>query len=589
MGRLRVVLRRGRPAGDVSSVASRPSRARLGGQALALVPLLAVGAALGPSSSAADGPAPEIRTTPDSAQVQQLGTATGSEPWWRPFVPGLAMAEGESTLSALIALGAGGPTEPGATGLALGEGLSYGDRTGPRVGSTGAAIPPPTLAAYRRAAARLQEADPSCGLEWPLLAGIGRVESNHGRFGGAVVRADGVSAPPVIGIRLDGSLAGTMVVRDSDRGALDGDSLYDRAVGPMQFLPGTWRAYAADGDGDGRDNPQDIDDAALASAAYLCSGSGNLATPAGARAAVLRYNNSSDYADLVLRLAAVYSGLPTTGPIPTGGSSPAGVPVGPAAPQRPASPGAPLGVPTAPSAPRSVVGGVGAGGGGSPSEPVSVQDPAGQEPAAPQPGDSPSPSPTTAPSPAPTATVSWRPGASSTTSSSASTTATTSPTSPTATSTSPPTATTSPSSPSSSTSTSATATTSPTSPTTSPTSLPPCSPEPSAEPSASPTTAEPSAAPSSPEPSLAPSASETPTCQPVDPNDGGSEQAPGSEPAPENTEAASGLGVDPTVFLALGLVGVLQPRTPVTRSGVVPAGGPRSARTGVRRRGKRRA
>jgi len=50
---------------------------------------------------------------------------------------------------------------------------------------------------------------------------------------------------------MDGSLAATAVVVDSDGGALDGDARYDRATGPMQFLPGTWRSIGADGNGDG--------------------------------------------------------------------------------------------------------------------------------------------------------------------------------------------------------------------------------------------------------------------------------------------------------------------------------------------------
>ena len=46
---------------------------------------------------------------------------------------------------------------------------------------------------------------------------------------------------------------------------------YDRAVGPMQFIPSTWSVIGVDGDNDGKRNPQDIDDAALATAVYLCS------------------------------------------------------------------------------------------------------------------------------------------------------------------------------------------------------------------------------------------------------------------------------------------------------------------------------
>jgi hypothetical protein len=61
-----------------------------------------------------------------------------------------------------------------------------------------------------------------------------------------------------------------------------------------------------DADGDGVRNPQDIDDAALGTAVYLCSGSDDLGTDAGRRAAVYRYNHSQSYVDLVLRIMDAY-------------------------------------------------------------------------------------------------------------------------------------------------------------------------------------------------------------------------------------------------------------------------------------------
>jgi hypothetical protein len=167
-------------------------------------------------------------------------------------------------------------------------------------------IPTAALIAYERAATVLAEADPRCQLEWPLIAAIGRVESDHGRANGNVLGADGVSRPGLYGIPLDGQ-GNAANISDSDNGVYDNDLTWDRAVGPMQFIPSTWRVVAVDGDSDGTKNPQDIDDAALATAVYLCAGDGDLSTDAGAREAVYRYNHSSDYVNLVMSIADAYT------------------------------------------------------------------------------------------------------------------------------------------------------------------------------------------------------------------------------------------------------------------------------------------
>jgi Transglycosylase SLT domain len=163
-------------------------------------------------------------------------------------------------------------------------------------------IPEPALAAYQRAAVIIDAADHACRLDWTLLAGIGQVESDHGQVGGSHLDSNGVAHPDIRGVRLDGR-HGTSLVRDTDAGRLDGDRRFDRAVGPMQFLPATWAAVAVDGDGNGTRNVEDIDDAALGSAVYLCAGGGDLSTPAGARAALLRYNHSQAYVARVMAVA----------------------------------------------------------------------------------------------------------------------------------------------------------------------------------------------------------------------------------------------------------------------------------------------
>ena len=166
-------------------------------------------------------------------------------------------------------------------------------------------IPAAALAAYQRAETVINAADESCALSWQLLAAIGRVESDHGRYNGNTLGDDGVATPGIFGIPLDGK-SGTQRISDTDGGQYDSDSRWDRAVGPMQFIPSTWSVVGVDGDNDGKRNPQDIDDAALASAVYLCSGKDDLSTEKGQRAAVYRYNHSNEYVDLVLSFMEAY-------------------------------------------------------------------------------------------------------------------------------------------------------------------------------------------------------------------------------------------------------------------------------------------
>lgn len=185
-------------------------------------------------------------------------------------------------------------------------------------------IPDAALAAYQRAEAVINKADGTCHLTWQLLAAVGRVESDHGRFGGNALDDQGLARPGIYGIALDGS-DDTQRIVDTDGGTYDRDTRFDRAVGPMQFIPSTWSVVAVDGDGDGTRNPQDIDDAALATAVYLCSGEDDLATEKGQRASVYRYNHSNEYVDLVLEImqayldgdfAAVPNGTPSTVLVP---------------------------------------------------------------------------------------------------------------------------------------------------------------------------------------------------------------------------------------------------------------------------------
>lgn len=165
-------------------------------------------------------------------------------------------------------------------------------------------IPEIVLAAYRNAELAMESSTPGCGLSWSLLAGIGRIESGHA--GGGRTDAAGTTVTPIYGPALDGTLPGNEIIKSASGG-------YVRAVGPMQFLPGTWAQYAADGNGDGVSDPNNVFDAALGAAKYLCSGGLDLRDPAQELRSVLRYNNSTAYAANVLSWAAAYrtGGSPT--------------------------------------------------------------------------------------------------------------------------------------------------------------------------------------------------------------------------------------------------------------------------------------
>ena len=167
-------------------------------------------------------------------------------------------------------------------------------------------IPAPAVNAYGRAVLVLDAEDPACHLGWTTLAGIGAVESDHGQVGGRTLGADGRSSEPVVGPALNGrTFAAVRATPGSER--WHGDPRWDHAVGALQFIPSTWQRWGADGDDDGRRDPNDIDDAALAAARYLCAGGRDLAAAHGWYSAVLSYNHSAAYVDAVRRAALTFS------------------------------------------------------------------------------------------------------------------------------------------------------------------------------------------------------------------------------------------------------------------------------------------
>jgi hypothetical protein len=159
----------------------------------------------------------------------------------------------------------------------------------------GPSLPATVLDAYKRAEASVAASDPGCHLPWQLLAAIGQVESGQAR-GGAVDSA-GTTYTPILGPVLNGN--GFADISDTDGGVYDGDAAHDRAVGPMQFIPSTWENWGADGNGDGVRNPNNVYDAALATAHYLCADGRDLAVPHDMDRAILGYNHSQAYLDLV--------------------------------------------------------------------------------------------------------------------------------------------------------------------------------------------------------------------------------------------------------------------------------------------------
>jgi Transglycosylase SLT domain len=133
-------------------------------------------------------------------------------------------------------------------------------------------IPTPFLALYEQAATRY-------GLDWAVLAGIGKVECDHGQD-------------------TDPSCSRPGAVNAAGAG------------GPMQFIASTWARYGVDGDGDGRVDRWDSADAIFAAANYLSSSG----APRDYDRAILAYNHAGWYVTEVQRWAARYRGsAPATG------------------------------------------------------------------------------------------------------------------------------------------------------------------------------------------------------------------------------------------------------------------------------------
>jgi len=281
---------------------------------------------------------------------------------------------------------------------------------GPRgPGAAPYAVPRRVISAYERAVAA---SPPGCHLTVSLLAAIGQVES--GNLAGRRLDAANRVRPAILGPVLDGD--GTRAIADTDAGRWDGNRRWDRALGPLQFIPTSWREVGVDLDGDGIRDPQDLDDAAGAAMVYLCAGGRDLATEAGLRAAILSYNHSTAYLRLVLAWKAAFDSVDLTGwgvaPLYTAWQVPLTEPVTVAASTTVPRPRHP--VPVHDGAVMSAVGAplvsapappVVATGSPDPVPAASPADPTPADPVPTEPCPAPSPVPSPTPSPAPSPVV----------------------------------------------------------------------------------------------------------------------------------------------------------------------------------------
>ncbi|UUN26269.1 lytic transglycosylase domain-containing protein [Streptomyces sp. FIT100] len=268
-----------------------------------------------PTTTGGEGSASESATPPETS-------ATGNSPYYTDLPP------------------LNTPNKPGAS-------INLPVATGPAE----AGIPATVLGAYKQAEAALAASDPACRLPWQLLAAIGKVESGQAR--GGRVDANGTTTSAILGPVLNG--VGFANISDTDDGAYDGDRTHDRAVGPMQFIPSTWAGWGQDGNGDGRKDPNNIYDAALAAGKYLCAGGRDLSVPSDLDRAILSYNHSQEYLRTVLSWFEYYKRgthqVPDgTGVLPVGrsdsssGASPS--PTAPVTPGPSAGPSQPVGTPS---------------------------------------------------------------------------------------------------------------------------------------------------------------------------------------------------------------------------------------------------
>ena len=301
--------------------------------ALAAVALLAgavIGARAALSATGTHGPVAQalapvavdgsLTSDPGIVPENVAAPVSAPPPPQNALLPG-SPAAGDPSTSQVPAPGTSPATAPGRSSVIV-PGTSPGSTPVPRGSAVPAGlspysawaaslakvidVPARALQAYGNAQNVVAREQPGCHLSWTTLAGIAHIESNHSRYAGRTLQSDGRSSTPIIGIPLDGGPS-VQAISDTDGGALDGDKVWDRAVGPFQFIPSTWAKWKADANGDRVADPQNIDDAAVAAGHYLCAGGRNLSDGASWWRAILSYNNSNEYVQNVFNGADSYA------------------------------------------------------------------------------------------------------------------------------------------------------------------------------------------------------------------------------------------------------------------------------------------
>ena len=227
------------------------------------------------------------------------------------WAPGIQVAQHANSAARLAALETP-PAAPASVTVPLQAPVEVSNAADNAFGLTSAGLTPApddltgdVLAAYTLAVAI---SPTGCHITTPMLAAIGQVES--GNLAGHSLDGHRVS-PAILGPVLDGKKYSAVV--DTDAGSWDGNTRWDRALGPMQIIPSSWRVVGLDMDGDGIRDPQNIYDSAGAAMVYLCAGGRDLSTAAGLKEAVLSYNRSADYLRAVLAWTSVFEKADLTG------------------------------------------------------------------------------------------------------------------------------------------------------------------------------------------------------------------------------------------------------------------------------------